>query len=132
MMVFHGGRFQKGYGQVGYGLGSFFQSLARSAMPFLQKGAKTLGKATLDTGVNIARDVLAGNNLKDSAQARLRQTAKTMKDQTLNHITSQVGSGSSKRKKGSKRKAPQKKISLPQTGKAKRARITLDKDILGR
>ena len=46
MMVFHGGRFQRGYGQVGYGLGSFFQSLARKAMPFLQSGAKSLGESS--------------------------------------------------------------------------------------
>ena len=126
MMVFHGGRFQRGYGQVGYGLGSFFQSLARKAMPFLQSGAKSLGKAALDTGINVAKDVLAGNNLKDSARTRLQQTAQTVKQQALDHIKSQVGSGGTRKRKSLKRKRSQKKITLPQASRAKRPKILPD------
>jgi hypothetical protein len=133
MMVFHGGPFQRGYGQVGYGLGSFFQSLVRKAIPLLQKGAKTVGKAALDTGVNVAKDVLAGNNLRDSAKARLQQKARTMKEQAWNEITSQVGSGTSKRRRGIKRRTPQKKFTYPQTSKAKRPKVSrVKEDIFGR
>jgi len=110
-MVFHGGHFQRGYG-----LGSFFQSLARKAFPFLQKGVKSIGQATLNTGMNIAQDVLAGNNLKDSAQARLQQTANNMKRQALNHIIPQSGSGA----KRLNRKAPQQKLISLKTGNVKR------------
>lgn len=125
MMVFHGGSFQRGYG-----LGSFFKSLARKALPLLQEGAKTAGKAALKTGVNIAKDVLTGNNLKDSAKSRLRQSAQTMKQHTMDQITSQFGSGRSRQKKRLKRVMPQKKLSPPSTGKAKRAKIVLaSKDI---
>ena len=113
MMVFHGGRFQRGYG-----LGSFFKSLARKAFPFLQKGAKSIGRAAVNTGMNIAQDVLAGNNLKDSAQARLQQTANNLKRQAINRIIPQSGSGA----KRLKRKAPQKKLISPRTGNAKRAK----------
>ena len=55
MVVFHGAPFQRGYG-----IGSFFRSLARKAIPFFQQGVKSLGRAALDTGVNIAQDVLRG------------------------------------------------------------------------
>lgn len=128
MMVFHGEPFQKGYG-----LGSFFKSLARKALPLLQEGAKTAGKAALSTGANIARDVLAGNNLKDSAKARLQQTAQTMKKRAFDKITSQVGSGRSKRKKSLKPRTSQKKITLPPACKAKRAKIVpASEDIFGR
>ena len=123
MMVFHGEPFQRGYG-----LGSFFQSLARKAIPLLKTGAKTVGKAALNTGVNIAKDILTGNNLKDSAKARLRQSAQTLKQQALNQFTSQAGSGRSRIRKTQKRKAPQKKLSLPRAGKAKRPRIVLASD----
>ena len=33
-------------------------------MPHLQEGAKMLGKTALQTGVDVAQDVLAGENLK--------------------------------------------------------------------
>ena len=59
MLVFHGGQIQRGYG-----LGSFFSSLARRALPFLKQGAKALGRAALKTGINVAQDVLAGKNVK--------------------------------------------------------------------
>ena len=51
--AFHGARFQ-----WGYGLGSIFRGLFRWAMPHLQQGAKGIGKKALQTGVNVAQDVL--------------------------------------------------------------------------
>lgn len=111
MFVFHGAPYQRGYG-----IGSFFQSLARRALPFLQQGAKTLGKAALNTGVNIAQDVLAGKSLKDSTRSRVQQTAQTLKEQALNRL--QTGRG----RKRLKRKALQKKTSSRQTSKVKRAK----------
>ena len=113
--VYHGAPFQRGYG-----IGSFFQSLARRALPFLQKGAQTLGRAALNTGANIAQDVLAGNSLKDSTRSRLQQTAKTLKEQALNRLTSQTGSG----RKPLKRRTSQAKLTLPQPVKGKRAKTT--------
>ena len=55
--AFHGTRFQRGYG-----LGSIFKGLFRWAVPHLQQGAKMLGKKALQEGVNVAQDVLAGEN----------------------------------------------------------------------
>ena len=56
--AFHGTRFQRGYG-----LGSIFEGLFRWAVPHLQQGAKMFGKKALQGSVNVAQDVLAGENL---------------------------------------------------------------------
>lgn len=135
MVVFRGGRFQRGYGQVGYGLGSFFQSLARRALPFLQKGVKTVGRAAINTGMNIAQDVLAGGDLKRSAKARVQQSVGNLKDQAANYIIPQTGNGSrnKNKKKPIKRKAPKKSITSNQASKGKRAKIGPSAvDIFGR
>ena len=67
--AFHGARFQRGYG-----LGSIFKGLFRSAMPRLQQGAKVIGRKALQTGVNVALDVLDGDNIKKAISKQAKQT----------------------------------------------------------
>ena len=81
--AFHGARFQRGYG-----LGSIFKVLFRWAMPHLQQGARVLGKKALQTGVDVAQDVLAlGLPSQDSPQSgagkkkRYKQESTTRKKQ---------------------------------------------------
>ena len=57
--------------QRGHGLGSLFGSLLRSAMPLIKRGAVALGRGALKTGVRIAGDVLAGQNIKTAAKRRV-------------------------------------------------------------
>lgn len=118
MVVFHGSPFQRGYG-----IGSFFQSLARKALPFLQKGAKSLGRAALNTGVNVAQDVLAGNSLKNSARSRLQQSANTLREHALNQIAAQTGRGA----KTLKHKPLEAKLTSSIASKVKRPKNTLSK-----
>ena len=59
-----------GHGQMGYGLGGLFRSLAKAAKPIVKSGAKELGKFALNTGVNLPSHVLAGKSVKESAKAR--------------------------------------------------------------
>jgi hypothetical protein len=40
--------------------------LFKAAMPLLKKGAKTLGREVLKTGLNIAGDVVQGRNIKQA------------------------------------------------------------------
>ena len=68
--AFHGSRFQQGYG-----LGSIFKGLFRWAMPHLQQGAKVLGKKALQTGVQVAQDVLEGNNVNTALAKRSREAS---------------------------------------------------------
>ena len=66
--AFHGARFQQGYG-----LGSMFKSLFRWAMPHLRQGAKVVGKKALQTGANVAQDMLEGENFNTAVAKRGRQ-----------------------------------------------------------
>ena len=85
--AFRGSRFQQGYG-----LGSIFKGLFRWAMPHLQQGAKVLGKKALQTGVQVAQDVLEGNNVNTALAKRSREA--------IGGLVPQAGSGrtSTKRK----------------------------------
>ena len=97
--AFHGARFQRGYG-----LGSIFKGLFRWAMPHLQQGAKMLGKKALQTGVQVAQDVLGGENVKTATKKRAKQAL---------GLPSQNSSQSGRGRKATKRKAPETKISSP-------------------
>ena len=66
--AFHGARFQRGYG-----LGSIFKGLFCWALPHLQQGAKVLGKKALQMGVQVAQDVLAGENVKTATKSVLNK-----------------------------------------------------------
>ena len=70
--MFAGRRYQRGHG-----LGSIFGGLFKAAMHLLKKGAKTLGREALITGLNIAGDVVQGRNIKQAAEARLNKQDKT-------------------------------------------------------
>ena len=85
--AFRGSRFQQGYG-----LGSIFKGLFRWAMPHLQQGAKVLGKKALQTGVQVAQDVLEGNNVNTALAKRSREA--------IGGLVPQAGSG----RKSTKRK----------------------------
>ena len=47
MNVFRGSPWQVGRGQMGYGLGGLFRSVARAVMPMVKSSAKTLGNIAL-------------------------------------------------------------------------------------
>ena len=106
--AFHGARFQRGYG-----LGSIFRGLFRWAIPHLQQGAKVIGKKALQTGVNVAKDVLDGDNIKTAISKQAKQAIGNMASQKSQQAQSGAG------QKGTKRKAQGSKISSPPGKKAK-------------
>jgi hypothetical protein len=68
-------------------------------MPLLKKGAKTLGREALKTGLNIAGDVVQGRNIK---QARLKSTGQNLFQKamdTVGHPGQRAIKGPAKRKK---------------------------------
>ena len=97
--AFHGARFQRGYG-----LGSIFKGIFRWAMPHLQQGAKMLGKRTLQTGVDVAQDVLGGEYVKTATKKRAKQAL---------GLPSQNPSQSGGGRKAIKRRAQPRKNSSP-------------------
>ena len=78
--VYAGQRFQRGHG-----LGSIFGGLFKAAMPLLKKGAKTLGKEALKTGLNIAGDMVEGKNFKQATKSRVKQTGTTLLDKAIKY-----------------------------------------------
>lgn len=89
---FHGARIQRGYG-----LGSLFGSLARAVVPLFKRGAKTIGKAAVRTGYNIAKDVLSGQNIKTAARNRTQETGTQLINKAVKSVqsrfTPQTGAG---------------------------------------
>ena len=103
--AFHSARFQRGYG-----LGSIFKGLFRWALPHVQQGAKMLGKKALQTGVDVAQDVLAGENPKTATKKRAKQAL---------GLSSQDSPQSGAGKRATKRKARLRKNSSPAGKRAK-------------
>ena len=70
--------------QRGYGLGSIFESVARSVMPSL----KEIGKSALTTGLEVLQDVAKGENIKTAAKKRLKENSLAFLDDTVSRMSS--------------------------------------------
>lgn len=77
--------------QRGHGIGGFFSSLFKGAMPLLKSGLKTVGKEMLNAGVDIARDALHGKNVKQSAKERMMRSG----DNLLGALSAKMSAPSS-------------------------------------
>ena len=145
MPVFRGSSWQRGYGQVGYGLGGLFRSLGKIAKPMIKSGAKALGNIALTSGVNLLGDVLGGKSIKQAARACALEGANAAKMQAIQQAQryAQTGRGrgrsrssrrSTKKRKASrtKRRVKKRKASASATRRkpTKRAR-TSPRDIFG-
>ena len=64
--------------QYGNGIGNFLRPLGRMLTPLLKKGAKSVGRNLLNTGVDIVKDLIDGQSLKESAGARFKETGRNM------------------------------------------------------
>jgi hypothetical protein len=99
---FAGRLFQKGHGQRGGGIGNFFGSLFKKALPFLTNASKQIGRAALQTGANVLADTASGQRFQDSLQNRVRETGvqlkRDMSNRLRNAISSQTGSGRKRKK----------------------------------
>ncbi|GFU12150.1 uncharacterized protein F54H12.2 [Trichonephila clavipes] len=86
--------------QKGYGIGGWFKRLFRSALPFLSRGAKSVGKEVLRTGAQIANDLLEGRNLQESAEERAKETGRILAKKAIKKADDMLGKGKAyKRKK---------------------------------
>ena len=64
--------------QYGNGIGNFLRPLGRMLTPLIKKGAKTVGRNLLSTGVDIVKDLIDGQSLKESAGMRFKETGRNM------------------------------------------------------
>lgn len=72
--VFRGARMQRGYG-----LGGMLKGLFKSAVPILKQSGRLIGKRALQSGINIAQNVMKGNRLGDASTAELKRITKQIK-----------------------------------------------------
>ena len=94
-------------------------------MPHLQQGAKMLGRKALQTGVNVAQDVLDGDNIKKAISKQAKQALGLPAQSSLQ---AQSGAG----KNAIKRKEQGSKISSPPGKKARispQAKKTLKREL---
>ena len=132
MTVFRGSPWQIGHGQMGYGLGGLFRSVARAVMPMVKSGAKALGNIALKSGANFVGDVLAGKNVREAAKARTLEAANVAKRKAVNKLMNQTGSGKRGSRQAAKKTVKKRKAltSVARNKQTKKRRTTfVSKDI---
>ena len=107
MAVFHGAPWQVGHGQMGYGLGALFRSLAKVATPLLKRGVKGLGQIVTSAGGDLLGDLAQGKNIKEAAKARGKEALGTAKNKALEFVQqkaekSQTGQGRRRRSRSAR------------------------------
>ena len=85
--------------QRGYGLGSILSHGLSMATPLLKQGAKHLGKSLLNTGLNVATNVLSGKNIKSAVANTLKETGANLLSDTVSYLAPKPPKKAVKRKK---------------------------------
>ncbi|MCP4652599.1 MAG: hypothetical protein GY858_04365 [Candidatus Omnitrophica bacterium] len=67
---FHGDPYQRGFG-----LASIFSGIFRKVLPIAKTAGKSLPKQALNTGLNVASDVIEGRDIGESLEEHGRQSA---------------------------------------------------------
>ena len=115
--------------QRGYGLGSFFKSIAHVAVPLVKRDVNAIGQKAIETAVNVGHDVLEGKNVKEAAKNRGRQAVNDLAKQGVNNIKGQIGGGPERKRKsqqGSRLKTGSQKKTVTSTRASKRKTSPLD------
>lgn len=123
---FHGSQFQRGAG-----LGNFFRSLFRVAVPVLRQAAKAtaarVGKQAVSAVGHIAADVAGGAKLKDTLLSRGKEAASNVLRESAEAL--QAGRGLGFRPLSSTVRTPIKRVSKQKRRSAKKRRRTVQSDI---
>ena len=110
---FRGARIQRGYG-----IGNFFKSIARFAIPLVKRGVQAIGRRALGAAVDVGQDILEGKNVKQAIKSHGIKAVKDIVHQGVKQSGNQSGSGR-KRKTPIKANASSKSVSRAQTKKRK-------------
>ena len=80
--------------QRGHGIGSFLGGLFRKILPFLNRGARAVGKEALRAGINVIEDIENNKPLKEAIKCRLVESRGNLKRKAKEKISSLMrGSG---------------------------------------
>ena len=100
--IFRGNPYQRGYGLGGV-FRRFFNWIVtlvhKHAAPAIESGLKVVGKTALSTAADIAKDAVAGKNIRQSAETRINSAVDMLKEQAEKKIS---GNGIKRRKKSKK------------------------------
>jgi hypothetical protein len=80
--VFSGKMYQRGHG-----LGNIFSSLVRTAVPLVKRGLQSVGKRALQTGLEVAQDVISDQPLKKSVEMRAKNAGKDLLGSVVNRLS---------------------------------------------
>jgi hypothetical protein len=116
LIGFKGKRYQRGAG-----LGNILKSLFRMVIPLAKSAGKVMGKQALQSGKEIAGDLLSGENVRTTLEKRGKEAAGQLIEKGARRLVTklQTGKGLGNRKKQSKsikrlacRRKPHKKDAL--------------------
>lgn len=97
--------------QAGFGLGSMFKRFFRAIIPYAKKYAapvaKTIGSEVVGSVTNMAKDLLAGKDFKESGKQRLNETVDNF-NQKATSVLEKLEQGQPKEGQGLKRKKKRK------------------------
>ena len=101
-----------GGGMKGNGLGNVLSGLFRTAIPLLKRGGKALLKEGLRTGLNVANDVIEGQNIKSAIKSRSKNAGKRLLTNAIGEFQTSAppGEPAIKRRRQTKRTKQHKDI----------------------
>ena len=114
---YHGLRWQKGSGWFG-------RLFTSGILPFIKQVLPVLGKRALPSGIGLAQDIIAGENVGRSAIKRLKEAGLNLADESVDllksKIFSQRGTGGKRHKKFTTRRRKKKATKANEKAKRKR------------
>ena len=99
--VFRGPVYQEGYGLGGY-FRKFFKWIVpiaeKHVLPHIKSGLEAIGKQSVESISNIAKDTIKGRNIKEATQQHVNEAIDNLTSKAEKHLSGQA----LKRKKKSK------------------------------
>ena len=111
-------------GQRGNGLGGFFSSLIRGAVPLIKAGLGIAAPRALDVGKKVIVDSLRGKNIRDSVKRRVMEGGEGVKKDIFMRVL-----GNAKRRRGNKTQSNKKRPDTRPRTAVKKRRIEKRPDI---
>lgn len=124
-----GSIYQRGSGTLAQLLGKLFLS----TVPLLKRAGSAIGREALSSSAQIAKDVIEGQNFRQSLKANSTLGYNNLLEKAVNKLQ-QIGKGRRKRRKASKPKVRKKRVAKKRKTKqrTKTKHITKTRDIFGK
>jgi len=90
-------------------MGKSLTNMRISAVPLLKRGAKTLGRESLKTGLNLASEVMEGQNVTQAGKSRLKSTGQNVLQKAIIGVGPPDERSIKRAAKGKKPRRPQTK-----------------------